>query len=187
MRAITICQPYAHLIVTGAKRVENRTWPTRVTGPVAIHAGKSREWLELSDDGTRDEYYDLPLADMAFGAVVGVADLVACLPIEEIRRGDHDARFPWLRDHEHAEGPFCFVLENVRRIEPVPFKGAQGFFFVPDSVRAIEEEMRRKQSAPEPEDEPRPHDADCDGSVGTFNRGTGGGRRVIRSTRNLGG
>ena len=105
MRAITICQPYAHLIVTGAKRVENRTWPTRVTGPVAIHAGKSREWLELSEDGMRDEDYGLPLAAMSFGAVVGVADLVACLPIDEIRRGDHDARFPWLREHEHAEGP----------------------------------------------------------------------------------
>lgn len=51
---------------------------------------------------------------------------------------------------------------------------------------AMEEEMRRKRSAPEPDDEPRPHDADCDG-CGTFNRGTGGGRRVIRSTRNLGG
>ena len=133
-RALTIAQPYAHLIVTGAKRVENRSWPTRVTGPIAIHAGKSRKWLELSADGTRDKDYDLPVSVMAFGAVVGVADLVACLPIDEIRRGDHDQRFPWLRDHEHTEGPFCFVLENVRRIEPVPLRGAQGFFFVPDSA-----------------------------------------------------
>ena len=136
MKAITICQPYAHLIVTGVKRVENRTWPTRVTGRVAIHAGKSRDWLTLSDDGTLDEDYELPIADMAFGAIVGVADLVACLPIEEIIRGVHSERFPWLREHEHAEGPFCFVLENVRRIDPVAFNGSQGFFNVPDSLTA---------------------------------------------------
>jgi hypothetical protein len=49
MKALTICQPYAHLIVRGEKRVENRTWPTRYTGPLAIHAGKSRQWLSPGD------------------------------------------------------------------------------------------------------------------------------------------
>lgn len=134
MKAITICQPYAHLIVTGVKRVENRTWGTRVRGRVAIHAGKSRQWLNFSQDKSRDQAYNVPLADMAFGAVIGTVNVVACLPIDEIRRGQHDEQFPWLRGHEHAEGPWCFVLENARRIDPVPLAGKLGFFFISDDL-----------------------------------------------------
>ena len=126
MRAITILQPYAHLIVTGEKRVENRKWLTTYRGPIAIHAGKSHEWLEGDEVET----------DMAFGAIVGTATLVDCIEIERIRLCELAIvnRFPWITQHEHAEGPFCFVLENVRRCVPIPFKGAQGLFFVPDSV-----------------------------------------------------
>ena len=123
MRALTICQPYAHLIVIGEKRVENRTWATRYRGPLAIHAGKSLEWM----GGEK------PTADMAFGAVVGVADLVACIELDTylpmLRDG---SEYAWLATHKHANGPFCFVLNNVRRFAvPVPWKGAQGFWDVP--------------------------------------------------------
>ena len=45
MKALTICQPYPHLIMLGEKPVENRTWATSYRGPLAIHAGKSRQWL----------------------------------------------------------------------------------------------------------------------------------------------
>ena len=48
MQALTICQPYAELILRGAKLVENRTWwpPVQLIGQrFAIHSGKSRKWL----------------------------------------------------------------------------------------------------------------------------------------------
>lgn len=34
LKALTICQPYAHLIAIGTKRAENRTWDTAHRGPV---------------------------------------------------------------------------------------------------------------------------------------------------------
>lgn len=129
MKTITICEPYATLISRGIKRVENRTWPTSYRGPLAIHAGKSRDWLDLNDDGTADEEYGIPLSEMAFCCVVAVAELVACLHIDIIRGGMFDAAYPWLREHEHTEGPWCLVLENVVRLpEPIPAKGAQGLW-----------------------------------------------------------
>ena len=45
MKALTACQPYAHLIVTGEKRVENRTRPTSHRESLAIHAGKRQRFL----------------------------------------------------------------------------------------------------------------------------------------------
>lgn len=138
MKAITICQPYAHLIcVTREKRVENRSWPTRYRGPLLIHAGKSRTWLDIEDDEDVDYEYGIPLADMAFGAVIGAATLHDCLHIDAIARGEYDERLPWLRHHEHAEGPWCWVLSNrVMFPQPVPYKGQQGLFDIDDAIVA---------------------------------------------------
>jgi hypothetical protein len=135
MKALTICQPYAELIARGDKRVENRRWPTGYRGLLAIHAGKSREWLDLNDAEDADESCEIPLREMSFGAVVAVARLVDCLDKRRIDRGFHDRNYPWLRGHEHTEGPWCWVLDDVRRLQtPVPYRGAQGLFDVPDEL-----------------------------------------------------
>lgn len=128
MKALTVCQPYAHLIVRGDKLVENREWPTRYRGPLLIHAGKSRDWLVDGDLAHFREVGD----PMVFGAIVGLADLIDVLPYERIRRGEFDSAYPWLRDHEHTRGTWCWVLSNVRRAqEPLPWRGAQGLWEMP--------------------------------------------------------
>lgn len=119
--ALTICQPYAHLIAIGEKPIENRTWPTHHRGPLAIHAGKSRSWL---DDGDEARY-----PGMAFGAVVAIATLDDCVRIEDLREP--------LRHHEHANGPWCWVLRDVRPLRtPVVARGAQGLWFLTSEVAA---------------------------------------------------
>ena len=40
MKAITIKQPWATLIMSGVKRFEFRSWKTNFRGDVLIHAGK---------------------------------------------------------------------------------------------------------------------------------------------------
>lgn len=40
MKALSIRQPWAWLIVNGYKSIENRTWNTRIRGTILIHAGK---------------------------------------------------------------------------------------------------------------------------------------------------
>ena len=40
MKALSIRQPWAWLIVHGYKDVENRTWSTKFRGRVQVHAGK---------------------------------------------------------------------------------------------------------------------------------------------------
>lgn len=113
MKAITICQPYAELIARGEKTIENRTWETRYRGTLAIHAGKSRAWL---DPDSLKRYPDMP-----FGAIVAVADLWACFRVESMS--------VQMQQDPHAHGPWCWMLRNIRRLEtPVVVKGAQGLW-----------------------------------------------------------
>ena len=131
MKALTICQPYAALIVRGEKLVENREWQTNYRGRLLIHAGKSRDWLDDEDVQEFAERGD----PLVFGAAVGDARLADVLHIGGIERGEHDAKYPWLREHTHTHGTWCWVLQDVMRYQqPLPWKGAQGLWDFPDAA-----------------------------------------------------
>lgn len=126
MKALTICQPYAHLIVSGEKRIENREWSTKYRGKLVIHAGKSRDWLTPGDE---QRYHT-----QIFGYAIGIADLVDVLHIDKIKRGDYDNNYPWLRKHNHTHGKWCWVLENCQKLTPIQRRGAQGLWNLPDGL-----------------------------------------------------
>jgi hypothetical protein len=138
VKALTICQPYAELIARGDKRIENRTWPTMYRGPLLIHAGKSREWIDFGYDGNGrqiDDEYLIPIDEMHFGFVVATAKLSNCVKVEAIHDGKYDDIYPWAKTHEHANGPWCFVLDEVKRLpKPIQYRGAQGLFEIPDDL-----------------------------------------------------
>lgn len=131
MKALTVCQPYAQLIARGEKLVENRTWPTNYRGPLLIHAGKSRSWLDPVDEME----FSVAGDPLVFGALICVANLVDVLDVERIRRGDFDSHYPWIKSHEHTEGPWCWVLSPVRRLAaPISWRGAQGLWSIDENA-----------------------------------------------------
>jgi hypothetical protein len=146
MRALTINQPYAHLIVTpqselkdGAfqKRVENRIWERNVFGEVAIHAGLSLRWFGFDDYPCPDGKLTVDMfPEMSFGAVVGIADIIARVSKDDISAGNLHESLMWLQTHPHVSGPFCYVLGKVWRLkEPIACKGAQGIWCLRDETR----------------------------------------------------
>ena len=136
MKALTISQPFASLIASGEKWIENRSWPTNHRGPLAIHAGKGTQYL------AREE-----LAEYQTGCVIAVAKLAACVQMDVIRNNGQNAinRRLWIPctnktwadacDHQHAEGPWCWILEDVLLVEHVPIRGAQGLWDLNVSLR----------------------------------------------------
>jgi ASCH domain-containing protein len=108
MKILSVRQPWASLIVSGAKDVENRTWSTRYRGPILIHAA------QRADDVTSDEierrYGIRPPFDMPLGGVLGLAEIVGCV------RGHCSV---W-----YAPAHWAFVLRNARALPFVRWKGS---------------------------------------------------------------
>lgn len=126
MKALSIRQPWAWLILNAGKDIENRDWPTGFRGRFLIHASKGM---------TRDEYENgLAIAEeinaevqipafsqLKRGGIVGAATLIDC-----IRYSGSGFVSPWFF------GEYGFELRDVAPLPFRPLKGALGFFDVPD-------------------------------------------------------
>lgn len=145
MKAITISQPFASLIASGQKFVENRTWPTNYRGPIAIHAGKGLQYLD------KDELKAYP-----HGCIIAVAELTECVTKSKISlamRADighmkaqcSNKSWAQLHRHKHTEGPWCWIIENVKTIQPVAIRGAQGIWNWEPSEPIVYVEMTLEQ------------------------------------------
>lgn len=128
MRAISLWQPWATAIALGVKNFETRGWSTPFRGMLAIHAAKrwSGEQIEiLRASGIETD-------GLAFGAIVALCRLHDVRPTDEVR-GSIEPREEFWGNYD--SGRFAWDLQDVRRLEvPVPWKGKQGFFNVPDEL-----------------------------------------------------
>lgn len=160
MKALSIRQPWAWAILHAGKRIENRSRADgrapdlcRYIGPLLIHASKgcgveefavAATWMHEQHLATPIEWrldrqhVDTPkiqaLSTLHRGGVVGVCKVVGWVgPNGDIYRGngtrDRDEDLRW-----HVAGSFGLVLADVRPLPFVPFKGALGFFDVPDHL-----------------------------------------------------
>lgn len=73
MKALTIKQPWATLIMQGDKRFEFRSWQTKYRGDLLIHAGKGIDKEAMK----RLEKY-LP-TKLPYGKILGKVKLVDCI------------------------------------------------------------------------------------------------------------
>lgn len=104
MRALSVRQPYAELILSGKKKIEYRSRRTHIRGRVYIYAGKM--------PGDPDDFADLGLepGDLPAGFLVGTVEIVDC------SGGDGD--FEWhLRKPERLPRP----RRPKNRAQPVFF------------------------------------------------------------------
>ena len=127
MKALSVRQPWAWLLVHGFKDVENRSWKTRVRGTVAIHA--SRQIDRDAIGFVRHHYPDIPLPDsLDTGMVVGTVDIAECVEASDS---------PWF------SGPHGFRCDNPRPCEPIRSIGQLGFFEIGEPELVFVEQAER--------------------------------------------
>lgn len=128
IKAISLYQPWASLMVLGKKQFETRSWGTRYKGLVVICASKTLEvdWFNTSfiaamrADGI-DDPRKLPL-----GVALGIGELVGCYKAESV--------YPHISEHErlygnYAAGRLAFEFKNVKLFsQPLPVRGQLGLW-----------------------------------------------------------
>ena len=122
MKALSIRQPWAELIIRGIKDVENRSWSTEHRGPLAIHAARTF-YFNLDDKAEREEWedlcdeYGLDKDKLVYGALVGTVDVV------EVTK---QVKSKW-----HIQGNWGWYVKDAKRLEkPVAKRGMPGLFDV---------------------------------------------------------
>lgn len=146
IKIITLWQPWASLIAEGHKQYETRSWSTDYRGKLAIHAAKRplsmTDWetakynlLAINVDLKLPKYEEL-----SFGCIVAIADLVSC---QRMTNAPHPAQSE-IGIHQQTEleiavgdwavNRFAWGLENIAKISPLPYTGAQGLRNLPESV-----------------------------------------------------
>lgn len=129
MKALSLWQPWASAMALGLKRVETRQWSIRHRGLVAIHAAKrwNRELEEFAE--RMGVGLELPR-----GAIVAVGNLVEVWPTDHMNTEALGQEAEW---GNYAPGRFAWVFREIRALAvPIPFKGMQGMFNVPDELVA---------------------------------------------------
>ena len=122
MKALTIKEPWASLIIEGYKKYELRSWKTNYRGKILIHAGKGLEKENL----IKFKDYDIYIKP---GMIIGEATLVDCIKVtpefqNELFKID---RTVYGRSN-HAED-FAWKLENIIKYDkPIPMKGQLGLW-----------------------------------------------------------
>jgi hypothetical protein len=116
MKALSLKQPYAELVVSGKKTIELRKWNTNFRGEFFVHASKVPD----EDAMKRFGFVNLPL-----GFIIGKASLIDVKHYnsqeEHVEDKDkHLANSGW--------GNFGFILGNSERINPIPAKGKLNFW-----------------------------------------------------------
>ena len=89
MKALSIKQPWAELIVSGIKDIENRTWRTNFRGRVYVHASQKydqrhRDMSSLFtypqwDSLATEKQYDFCQPTWQISAIIGEVDIVDCV------------------------------------------------------------------------------------------------------------
>ncbi|OFX56300.1 MAG: hypothetical protein A2066_12925 [Bacteroidetes bacterium GWB2_41_8] len=154
MRAITVKQPWAYLICSGKKDIENRTWYNMFRGRVLIHASAKpvkminpnnvftyQQWESFSTE----EQVQLICSGTSFkplqnSSIIGSVEIVDCVV-------NHESIWAEKSELVIGENKVCqpqtiynWVLDNpIMFPEPIPAKGKLSFWDYPGILAEPEE------------------------------------------------
>jgi predicted transcriptional regulator len=129
MKCLSVCQPFAELIIQGKKTIELRKWNTKFRGEFLVHAAKN----VLEEDCKRMK---ISTSSITTGAIIGKVNLV------DVKKYDSDKELHADKKKHHSisdniKNKYGFILENPKKLRvPIPYLGKLNFFeFKPDEMK----------------------------------------------------
>lgn len=116
MKALSLKQPFAELILQGKKKIELRKWNTKFRGEFLIHASKNPDKKAMEKFGFKK---------LSLGCIVGKATLVDVKKYNDESEHKRDKRLHLASSYW---GSYGFILDNVKRVKEIPCNGRLGFW-----------------------------------------------------------
>jgi len=129
MKCLSICQPFAELIVEGKKTIELRKWNTKFRGEFLVHAAKN----VLTEECKR---LKISPEEIVTGAIIGKVNLVDIKKYESDKELNKDKK----KHHsvsDNTKNKYGFILKNPKKLRvPIEYTGKLNFFeFHPDEIK----------------------------------------------------
>jgi activating signal cointegrator 1 len=139
MKALTVLQPWAQLLMLGVKRYETRSWKTKHRGPLLIHAGRALSETTRVLCGAEPFRGALAQAgirgpgDLPRGVFLGAVILEDCLPTDQVLFDSADQQQAAFGDFGPGRWAWRVMTPMLFR-EPIAFRGRRCIFDVPDEI-----------------------------------------------------
>ena len=129
MKCLSVCQPFAELIVQGKKTIELRKWNTKFRGEFLVHAAKNI----LKEDCKRMK---IEPKSLTIGAIIGKVNLVDVKKYNSEKELAEDRKKHYAKT-DHPQNKYGFILENPKKLKiPIEYSGKLNFFeFQPDEIK----------------------------------------------------
>jgi len=140
MKALTLYQPWAQLVVDKNKLIETRSWRTHHRGDLLIHAGKTFHFSDL-ELCHQEKHFARCIPDptkLITGALLGVVEVKDCIRMAgvidinyQLLHWVDQSKIEQERTFGHYdEGRYMWILGNVRKFEKPIYgvSGAQGLW-----------------------------------------------------------
>jgi len=109
MRALSVRQPWAEVIILGHKTIEVRSRRTNIQERVHIYAGRSR--IKAEEEAGIATEFGIDVDGLPRGVLVGIVEIVGCRPLEK-----SDSTAACFKITE-ASGFYAWLLERPERDE----------------------------------------------------------------------
>ena len=122
MKCLSICQPFAELIIQNRKTIELRKWNTNFRGEFLVHAPIKIRKEECKKFKIQEK--------ITTGAIVGKVELYDVKKYESMKEVQEDKSMHFSTKKFQGK-MFGFILKNSKPLRiPIPWKGQLGFFDV---------------------------------------------------------
>lgn len=126
MKVLSLLQPWATLVIIGAKKIETRSWQTTHRGPMLIHASLGKAGSIFAGQPHFKKYIS-DFKALPFGVIIGQVNLTAILKVEGFALPDKKMNELTLEEKifgDYSSGRYGWVLKDPIEFEnKIPARG----------------------------------------------------------------
>jgi activating signal cointegrator 1 len=115
LKVLSLLQPWASLVVMGAKQIETRSWNTTHRGVLLIHASKGKAGGILAEEQPFKKHIE-DFNKLPFGAIIGQVTLTDVMRTEELRMTDERINALTLEEKafgDYTSGRYAWMFEEA--------------------------------------------------------------------------